>query len=1181
MKKSLFIGLCWILVIAITPSLGLTQWLKDISDEPKEDHAEDYMKWFYGRRAFGLGYIPQDGWMNAMKQKEVLKNKYFPKGKFNTVQSAFSLPANVKWINVGPINIDPTSGAHSGRVNTLVTSFKNQFIAYLGAANGGVWKTTNGGQSWKPLTDNAVSLAMGALAIDPSNDNIVYAGTGEYSKGIGAYYGAGILKTTDAGATWNTSGLPNVAAFSTIIVNPHKTSTIYAAGAGSGGGLYISDDAGLTWRKSAGGLPAGEVTDIAYGRFNTSDILYVAVPNHGVYLSEDGGKSWDLVHNFTQMRRMHLGVDPTNWKDVVVLSVNYDGSFEGLDQTTDAGVTWNDISNGIGGSSDIFSTGGSYQGWYDAYVRRDPANPGSFLIGGVSIWKTDDAGGSWTDAGLAYKGGIHPDQHAATFSNAGTDIFLVYVGSDGGIAVSNDRGETYSVYQDSLAITESYGIAIDQTVDDITYTGNQDNGTLVGGRTGDWADIGGGDGGTVVVDAKDHSRVYFIRPTAWAVTLNSGADFSNGINANDSVFWTKPLVQDEKNHILYTGSQYLYVLNNGSSTWTRRSKKLATSSYISAIAPAGDSKTVLVGTTDGKVWSTIDNGVTFTDRTLGLPGREITDIKVSPTDTKTFYISLSGFGSSHVFKTSDLGASWHDISATLPDISANAIIIDGEHPTNLYVATDVGVFFSPDDGMDWLPFGTGLPNVAVTDIEYHKNNRVIRAGTHGRSMWEAPLALTASGITTPTVTNIWYIGESAEIGWYGVASPVKIEISTDNASSWQVISASTSGNTFTIGNVHFPLCETALVRVTSGSDILQSKTFRIRQRAAGTTLNTFSEQPLYMYDLAYDKDDNILWVTNFAVGETKIYKIDPDNGKQVGTITVAGGGEFTGIKYDPDTKHLFIHQSHAVGSATVSSIWEITTTGSIVHKFPSPSTYGTGIFVSGDSLFLADRNNNAIHVVSKQDPTSSYYDIDLSVAANRKAAFGPRCISFDPKTGTLLHTWTDFQGTDASPTLYDSYILRLNRIDGTEIESWFVQDGTNSGTNVRGIELDPRNGGTTVWVTVLNSGNSSKILKLTLVDGPSGGAGVTSSEKIASFETNYPNPFSENTALVYSLQEAGNIKLIVRDLLGREVFARSAEYQDMGKHSTTLDLRGLASGRYFCELYINNIRIDIRALVKE
>ncbi len=1151
-----------------------SQWLKDGSEEPREDHAEDALKWFYGMRSFGLGYIPQDAWLNAIKQKDALRNKYFPNRNGYFVQSPFATQATVNWTNVGPINIQQGNNppTHAGRVNTIVGDPLSGKIAYLGAANGGVWKTINAGKSWKPLMDNALSLAMGALAIDPTNSNVLYAGTGEYSKGVGAFFGAGILKSTDAGVSWNSIGLPNVGAFSTIIVNPHRVSTIYAAGAGSGGGLYISDNSGVSWAKLSGGLPPGDVTDLSYVQSGGNDILYAAIPSHGVWLSKDGGKNWtDLQAPFTQMRRVHVAVDPNNWKDAVVLSVNFAGGLEGIFQTTDGGVTWpNDLNNGLDGGTGLF--GSNNQGWYDAFVRRHPLKPESILVGGISVWKTDNSGASWDDVGRAYQGGIHPDQHTAAILHS-SDISIVYSGSDGGIAVSTDDGSNYTIYQDSLAITESYGIAIDQTVADVTYTGNQDNGTLVGGRSGEWQEIGGGDGGTVIVDAANHNNVYYTIPGKIDVFPNN----SSGLDQSDSVGWVLPLVQDENKHHLYTGTQFLYVETAGAASWTKRGKKLASQSYLSAIAPAGDGKTLLVGTTGGKVWSTVDNGITFTDRSTGLPGRDVTSIKVSPTDTKTFYVALSGFGTGHVFKTTDLGAKWQDISSTLPDISCNALVVDAEHPTDIYVGTDVGVFFSPNDGADWIPFGTGLPNVAVTDIAYHKTNRVIRAGTHGRSMWEAPMAATISGITTPTVSNVWYIGESAQIGWYGTASPVKIEISTDNASSWKLVKDGATGNNFTIGDVRFPPVETALIRITDGTQTLQSQMFRIRTRSAGTTLSTFSEQQLYMYDIAYDKDDNILWVTNFNPGDNKIYKIDPNTGTRSGSISVSGGRDFTGIKYDPSTKHLFVHQSNT--STSSSFVFELDVTGKVINKWASPSTYGTGIFVAGDSLFLADRNHNVIHVVSKQDPSNTYYDIDLA-ATGRVAPFGPRCITLDPATGNLLHTWTDFQGTDANATLYDSYILRLKRDEGTELGSYFVQDGTNSGTNVRGLELDPRAGGISVWVTVLNSGNSSKILKITLVDGPKDG--VTSIQnKPASFGASYPNPFTDYTTLLYFTEREGSVKLLIRDMLGREVYATASQLQSSGDHLIILPLQSLPGGRYFCELYINGIRSDIKALVKE
>ncbi|MEP7236114.1 MAG: T9SS type A sorting domain-containing protein, partial [Ignavibacteriota bacterium] len=276
-------------------------------------------------------------------------------------------------------------------------------------------------------------------------------------------------------------------------------------------------------------------------------------------------------------------------------------------------------------------------------------------------------------------------------------------------------------------------------------------------------------------------------------------------------------------------------------------------------------------------------------------------------------------------------------------------------------------------------------------------------------------------------------------------------------------------------------------------------------------------------------------------------------------------------------KHLFVHQNKQDNSK--NSVFEISTTGAVINKFASPCEYGVGVLVSGDTLFLADRNHDVIHAVSKTDPSVAFGDLVL----DRKALFGPRCLALDQKTGAVLHTWTDFQGSDpagSNASLYDSYILRLRREDGAELRSWFVQDGTNTGTNVRGIEYDPRGSGNSVWVTVLNSGNSSKILKLTLVDGPVNGVSAVTSKE-ARFKANYPNPFSEATTLPYSLGSEAVVKIVIHDVLGREVFSSAPATQSVGEHEITLNLQSLPSGRYICDLFLNNIRTDHRALVKE
>jgi hypothetical protein len=232
--------------------------------------------------------------------------------------------------------------------------------------------------------------------------------------------------------------------------------------------------------------------------------------------------------------------------------------------------------------------------------------------------------------------------------------------------------------------------------------------------------------------------------------------------------------------------------------------------------------------------------------------------------------------------------------------------------------------------------------------------------------------------------------------------------------------------------------------------------------------------------------------------------------------------------------------------------------------------------VAGDTLFIADRNNNVIRRVSKTTPTTSYGDFELE----RQAAFGPRCITINQKTGDLLHTWTDFQGTDASASLYDSYILKLSRSDGSELSSTFVQEGGNHGTNVRGIEYDPRSDGKEVWVTVLNSGNSSKILKITLVDGPAAGSNAvrTHGQNISSLAI-YPNPLHDATTISYTLANPSPIHIIVRDILGREAYVTSYGIENDGEHSHRLMLDQLSAGGYTVSIYASDILIGTASIV--
>lgn len=1169
-----------LLFIQLIASGLSAQWLepREGTEEREESNGPaEFYKWFFQKRTFGLGYIPEDGYKKAVAKRNELQ-KFYSLKNGQTLSVPTAPMEAIVWKNIGPFNINtPFGGPHAGRVTSIAVDPTSSAVAYFGSANGGVWKTTNTGASWQPTSDQTSALAVGAVAIDPQHPNTIYAGTGDYAQGVGSFFGAGVIRSTDGGTTWKSLGLSNVGAFSKIFVHPTNSSIIYAAGAGSGSGLYVTKDDGVSWQKVTS-LPPGAITDFSLVVKDGKDYLFAAIPSHGIYMSDDGGAFFQLIHEYTEMRRMHLAVDPANPKDIVDLSISYAGEFEGLSRSVDGGNNWDDISGDFAFTNGLFNG----QGWYDAYLRRDPKNPEHFIFGAISIWQTNDGGQSWEDVGQAYKGGIHPDQHNAAFAPDGS----LYATCDGGIAYSKNGGSTFEVLDDSAAITQPYSIAIDQTADDISYIGTQDNSTLGGSRDAPWDDITsfGGDGGTVCVDSKDPKSIYFIRPTAFQVAVSDGNgenDFSNGLNTGDSVGWLKPIAQDETNHILYTGSQFLYVYPDNGTKWIRRSKQLATGAYISTICPAGDGTSLMVGTTDGRLWTSANNGSTFTE-SKGIPARSISDIAVSPVSKTTFYVALSGFGAGHVFKTIDFGANWTNVSGKLPDISANKIVIDPGNPNHLYVATDVGVFYTPNDGNDWLPYGTGLPNIAVFDMALHKAKKVLRVATHGRSVWEAPMDIVNSGITTPTLSSIWYIGEPATIAWYGLnpSKAVKIEISLDDAKTWSSTNDLPAGTTeWNIPEVKFLACEAALIKVSTGTDeVLISQHFKIQQRLAGSSMRVFSEQPLYMYDLAYDGDENTLWVTNFITSSTpdaKIYKMDPNTGVITGSITATSGGNFTGIKYDHASGHLFVNNTPPTG---LPRTFELDKTGKVIRSFRTPGNtqYATGILVVDDTLFVADRNNNVIHCVSKTTPTTSYNDFDLS----RHAAFGPRCLAINQKTGDLLHTWTDFQGTDGSATLFDSYILKLSRFNGEELSSTFVQEGGNKGTNVRGIEYDPRSDGKEIWVTVLNTGNSSKVMKITLVDGPASGSNAVRnhSQNLVSLSV-YPNPLHDATTIKYTLGNPAEVRMVVHDILGREVHSTSYGVENDGEHSHRIQLDQLTAGGYTLSLYAGDILVGSASVI--
>ncbi len=1041
----------------------------------------DAFKWYWHQRTFGLGYIPQGALQKAEQQRDAMREGM-------TIQST-----QPQWTLIGPNNI-------GGRVNTIAINPYNPNSVYVGAANGGVWKTTNGGAHWTPLTDQLQSLSMGALGIDPNDTNIVFAGTGELSPAVDAYGGYGLLRSTNGGATWSDVGPSSVGAYTRVIVNPNHSNIVYAAAGRSGGGVLRSSDGGNSWTWLAGGLPQNQsVSDLALSMNGDTAVLYAGVAGNGVYLSTDGGDTWALTPTLpfpegTSMVRIALDVDPANWQNVVVLDVNSGTSDDlgGIESSTDGGNTWTEIDQEWQGNP-LFSVGTPPQGWYDVYIKVDPTNFNHMLVGGLSVWQTLDGGQTWTDVAQSYKGGIHPDQHAAAF--APSDPNFVFLGNDGGVFSSKDGGSTITQQTFLLPITQFYGIGIDQTQGNVTYGGTQDNGTLSGSSANtDWGNILGGDGTMTQVDPKTTSIVYCETPQSFPTVYPNGSN-NTGLNANiDSTVWIDPFAADATNDIIYWGCQRLAYSKNQGQSWTNCTKVFGSASAgttISAIDAFGDGKTVLVGTGGGNVYITANNGVTFTDVSAGLPARAVTWVKFSPSSKTTFYVTLSGFGAGHIFKTTNNGSNWTDISSRLPDISVNTIVMDPQNTSVLYVGTDVGVFFSPNDGAEWMPYGTGLPNTGIDFMEVHVNNRVIRAGTHGRSIWQVPLQDDATGIVLPAQRSVWTLGDTASIQWHGFAPTVSLDLSLDGGTSWQNIATGVSDTIYPISDVNYPASENSLVRVNDGADTVISPLFSIAQQKAGNQIGTVADLRFYAYDIAYDKDDNVLWATDFDPSEDYIFKLDPDAGTILDSVKIPVSNPsnrqgFTGIKYDPVSQHLFLQEVYVAGQSWTSNLYEVDTTGQIVRSAPSPATYGTGIFLQGDTLLVVDRQQEVISRALNETWDFTVLNPLSDLQLTRNATYGPRGLTYDPKLGEYLLAYTDFQGT----SLNGSYLLFLDPESGAELNSFTIAVGGEL-TNVRGMEYDPRGAGNTAWMTVLNTGGSAQIIKIALTDGPAAAPSAT------------------------------------------------------------------------------------------
>ena len=699
----------------------------------------------------GSGYKQYKRWEYDMERKVNADGKILNFSKLNwdiaadyNNNSSQRITPDIDWISLGPSSYITTGGGYNGglgRVNVIAFHPTDPDIIYLGTPAGGLWKTTDGGSTWEPKADMLASIGISGIAVDHTTPSTLYVLTGDgdggYTKSIG------VMKSTDDGATWSTTGLVWAVTESErgykLLMHPSDSSTMFAA---TTDGLLKTTDGWATWST----VVSGSFRDMEFKPGDPS-IAY-AVTKSSYYRSTDTGASWTFISSSSGglpagESRAALAVTPADSDYVYYLAgpggASGAGTFKGLYRSTDVGLTFSTMAttpNILGYAAD--GTDGADQAFYDLAMAINPLDKDNTITGGINVWRSVDGGTTnalsahwYSPTAVEY---VHADIHELVY-NPLDDV--LYVGSDGGISKSTDHGVTWTNIWDGLEIMQFYRIAGVEADQDLLIGGTQDNGTnkYTGSVTVDH--ILGADGMDCIIDYVDNDILYY----SWQFgglkrSLDGGATYV-GIEPASGP-WVTPFAMDATDpSIIYGGYDDVYRSTDKGDTWTNLG-----SDGSGAIAIGVDDPARIYAAVGSDITTSDDTGATWSTITGLWPALKITDIAVDPADASHVWITLGGFTAGEkVIKSTDAGLSWINVSGGLPNSPALSIAFQdtGGTPANaIYIGMSTGVHYS-SDSTAWMPYHSSLPNSPIHDLEINHENCKIRAGTFGRGIWEAPL----------------------------------------------------------------------------------------------------------------------------------------------------------------------------------------------------------------------------------------------------------------------------------------------------------------------------------------------------------------------------------------------------------------------------------------------------------
>ncbi len=736
--------------------------------------------------------------------------------------------AGLEWRNIGP-------AYNSGRVVDFAVVPEAHNIIYAATASGGLWKTVNAGTTWEPIFDKEKSYSIGCVTLDPSNPNVVWVGTGENNSQRSVAFGDGVYKSLDGGQNWENVGLGESEHIGMIVIDPRDTNVVYVAAQGplwaSGGdrGVYKTTDGGATWERVlfiSDDTGANEVhmdprnPDVLYASsYQRRRHVYTLInggPESAIYKSTDAGATWRKITEGlpkVDMGKIGMDISPAD-PDVLYAVIEAQRDKDGFYRSTDRGESWSKMSDYVSGSPQYYNE-----------IVADPYEVDRVYGMDTFLQITLDGGKTFNRVGEKKK---HVDNHALWIDPDDTDHLLI--GCDGGIYETWDRGESYRFFE-NLPITQFYRVSVDNSKPFYyVYGGTQDNNSLGGpSRTlyssgisnEDWFVTVGGDGYETVVDPTDPDTVYSQWQYGGLVRYDRASGESVDIQPQEEPGeaahrwnWDSPLMISPHLHTrLYFACQRLYRSDDRGNSWTAVSadlsrtidpntlpvfgkiqsidavaKNMSTSNFgniVSLTESPFSEGLIYVGTDDGLIQVTENGGAEWraVDQVPGVPSMTyVSRLEASVHDEDTVYATFNnkkrGDFKPYVFVSRDRGRTWSSITGDLPDGEITyALMQDHVKPELLFVGTEYGIYFTVNEGTNWIKLKGKLPTIQVRDIDLHRGENDVVLATFGRGFYVlddyTPLrevsdaALEQETVLFPTRKALRYVEQTSRVGSRG------------------------------------------------------------------------------------------------------------------------------------------------------------------------------------------------------------------------------------------------------------------------------------------------------------------------------------------------------------------------------------------------------------------------------